>query len=71
MKGVFTDLQTLLLLGTIGLSLSGCSLPGQSQTFHLQDADMELGLGIHGEAGVKRIKVGLFTDLVSQIRVNH
>lgn len=25
--------------------------------FHLPDDELELGLGIHGEAGVKRIKV--------------
>ena len=45
------------ILGTIGLSLSGCSVPGQPNTFTLQDTEMELGLGIHGEAGVRRIKV--------------
>ena len=45
-------------LGTIGLSLGACILPGRtSASFDLGEDEMELGLGIHGEAGVKRIKV--------------
>lgn len=45
-------------LGTIGLSLGPCIVPGRSQpSFNLGDDEMELGLGVHGEAGVKRIKM--------------
>lgn len=45
-------------LGTIGLSLGPCIVPGRSKpSFELADDEMELGLGVHGEAGVKRIKV--------------
>ena len=45
-------------LGTIGLSLGPCILPGRTtSSFVLGDDEMELGLGVHGEAGVKRIKV--------------
>uniref|UniRef100_A0A8C3K191 Triokinase/FMN cyclase n=1 Tax=Calidris pygmaea TaxID=425635 RepID=A0A8C3K191_9CHAR len=44
-------------MGTLGLSLSPCSVPGSKPTFHLADDEMELGLGIHGEAGVRRMKV--------------
>ncbi|EOA94007.1 Dihydroxyacetone kinase, partial [Anas platyrhynchos] len=43
--------------GTLGLSLSPCSVPGSKPTFQLADDEMELGLGIHGEAGVRRMKV--------------
>ncbi|XP_046567393.1 LOW QUALITY PROTEIN: triokinase/FMN cyclase-like [Haliotis rubra] len=42
---------------TIGLCLSPCSVPGSGPSFHIQDDEMELGLGIHGEAGVKRTKL--------------
>ena len=42
-------------LATIGLCLSPCSLPGRGPSFLLGDDEMELGLGIHGEAGVKRL----------------
>lgn len=44
--------------GTIGLALAACSTPGSSgPLFSLQHDEMELGLGLHGEAGVKRVKV--------------
>ncbi|XP_035824805.1 triokinase/FMN cyclase isoform X2 [Aplysia californica] len=44
-------------MGTMGVSLSPCSVPGSGPNFTLQPDEMELGLGVHGEAGVKRIKV--------------
>ncbi|KAH9509125.1 hypothetical protein Btru_049123 [Bulinus truncatus] len=44
-------------MGTIGLSLSPCSVPGSGPSFSLQPDEMELGLGVHGEAGVRRMKV--------------
>ncbi|XP_063426265.1 triokinase/FMN cyclase-like isoform X2 [Mytilus trossulus] len=44
-------------MGTIGLSLSSCTIPGAGATFTLGADEIELGLGIHGEAGVKRTKL--------------
>ena len=45
-------------LGTIGLSLGPCVVPGRTKpSFELQDDEMELGLGMHGEAGVRRVKL--------------
>ncbi len=44
-------------MGTIGLCLAPCSLPGAKASFNLEEDEMELGLGIHGEAGVRRIKL--------------
>ncbi|NWT97720.1 TKFC cyclase, partial [Urocynchramus pylzowi] len=43
--------------GTLGLSLSPCSIPGSKPSFQLAEDEMELGLGIHGEAGVHRMKM--------------
>ncbi|GFN97061.1 bifunctional ATP-dependent dihydroxyacetone kinase/fad-amp lyase (cyclizing) [Plakobranchus ocellatus] len=51
-------------MGTIGLCLSPCSVPGSAPTFTLQYDEMELGLGVHGEAGVKRMKVQSAKDAV-------
>ena len=49
-------------LGTIGLSLGPCIVPGRTtSSFVLGDDEMELGLGVHGEAGVRRIKVSMTT----------
>ncbi|KHN82859.1 Bifunctional ATP-dependent dihydroxyacetone kinase/FAD-AMP lyase (cyclizing) [Toxocara canis] len=41
-------------IGTIGLSLSACSIPGKDLMFKLAVDEMELGLGIHGEPGCER-----------------
>ncbi|VDN08417.1 unnamed protein product [Thelazia callipaeda] len=40
--------------GTIGVSLSACSLPGRGPMFELENDRMEFGLGIHGEPGCER-----------------
>ncbi|NXM55587.1 TKFC cyclase, partial [Illadopsis cleaveri] len=45
------------VVGSLGLSLSPCSIPGSKPSFQLAADEMELGLGIHGEAGVHRMKV--------------
>lgn len=42
-------------LGTIGVSLQACSIPGKGLMFELGVNEMELGLGIHGEPGCERI----------------
>lgn len=57
-------------MGTIGLSLSPCSVPGSGPSFTLADDEMELGLGIHGEAGVKRMKILPAKEAVSEM-LNH
>ncbi|CAF0890222.1 unnamed protein product [Rotaria sp. Silwood1] len=44
-------------LRTIGLSASGIRAPGQQQSFDLMDDEMELGMGIHGETGVQKLKL--------------
>ncbi|AGK48906.1 MULTISPECIES: dihydroxyacetone kinase family protein [Burkholderia] len=42
-------------LGTMGVALDGCTIPGVEQSgFSLADDEIELGLGIHGEKGVRR-----------------
>jgi len=44
-----------LRLGSVGFALSGCSLPGRAEpTFELGPREMEFGMGIHGEPGVRR-----------------
>ncbi|XP_033096561.1 triokinase/FMN cyclase-like [Anneissia japonica] len=52
-------------MGTISVSLSPCSLPGSGPSFELGHNEMELGLGIHGEAGIKRIKLLSACDTVA------
>ncbi|KAM8882581.1 triokinase/FMN cyclase isoform 3-T3 [Synchiropus picturatus] len=57
-------------IGTLGVSLSPCSVPGCLPTFDLLPGDMELGLGIHGEPGVKRSKV-VSADEVVKTMIDH
>ncbi|XP_054580783.1 triokinase/FMN cyclase [Eptesicus fuscus] len=51
-------------MGTLGVSLSSCSVPGSRPTFELADDEVELGLGIHGEAGVRRMKMASADEIV-------
>ena len=44
-------------IATMSVSLSPCSIPGHKPAFQLAEDEMELGLGIHGEAGAQRTKV--------------
>jgi len=42
-------------LGTMGVALDGCTLPGaENAGFRLAHDEIELGMGIHGEKGVER-----------------
>ena len=57
-------------MSTIGVSLTGCSIPGSGSSFTLDQSEMELGLGAHGEAGVKRLKLQTADQTVT-IMINH
>ncbi|XP_029310771.1 triokinase/FMN cyclase isoform X2 [Cottoperca gobio] len=54
-------------IGTLGVSLSPCSVPGCLPSFDLPPGDMELGLGIHGEPGIKRSKVASADEVVKTV----
>ncbi|XP_053549514.1 triokinase/FMN cyclase [Bombina bombina] len=57
-------------IGTLGVSLSSCSVPGSGPTFHLAADELELGLGIHGEAGIRRDKM-MSSDKVVSVMIDH
>uniref|UniRef100_A0A3Q2TI25 Triokinase/FMN cyclase n=1 Tax=Fundulus heteroclitus TaxID=8078 RepID=A0A3Q2TI25_FUNHE len=57
-------------IGTLGVSLSPCSVPGCLPSFDLPPGAMELGLGIHGEPGIKRSKV-TSADEVVKTMIDH
>jgi ATP-dependent dihydroxyacetone kinase len=45
-------------VGTMGVALGACTVPAAGRPgFELADSEMELGLGIHGEQGVRRVRV--------------
>uniref|UniRef100_A0A1I7ZW64 Triokinase/FMN cyclase n=1 Tax=Steinernema glaseri TaxID=37863 RepID=A0A1I7ZW64_9BILA len=65
-------------LGTMGVSLYPCSLPGKPPMFDLPEEKMELGLGIHGEPGCERtlarsakeVVVSVMERLVNSSKLN-
>ena len=52
-------------VGTMGVALTPCTVPAAGAPgFELGAAEVELGLGIHGEAGMRRVPIGPARDLV-------
>jgi triose/dihydroxyacetone kinase / FAD-AMP lyase (cyclizing) len=55
-------------LGTMGVALTPCTVPAAGRPgFSLGEDEIELGLGIHGEAGVKRERIVAADTLVREI----
>ncbi len=56
------------LVASMGVALSPCTVPAAGQAnFSLGDAEMELGLGIHGEAGVQRVDMAPAREVVARL----
>ncbi|XP_050347304.1 triokinase/FMN cyclase-like [Nymphalis io] len=51
-------------MATLGVCLSACSLPGQPPLFDIAQDEMELGAGVHGEAGIEKLKMGSAKETV-------
>lgn len=62
--------STLSKVGTLGICLSPCSVPGSKPTFNLEMDELELGMGIHGEIGIERIKI-MSADEIIQKMIDH
>ncbi|MCF0227335.1 MAG: dihydroxyacetone kinase subunit DhaK, partial [Malacoplasma sp.] len=53
---------------TMGLGLSACTVPAAGKPgFELADDEIEMGLGIHGEPGVQKVKMKPVKDLVKDL----
>ncbi|KAL0276472.1 UNVERIFIED_CONTAM: hypothetical protein PYX00_004034 [Menopon gallinae] len=61
-KGVMESLKENL--ASFGLCVEPCSVPGSGLLFSLEPDEMELGVGVHGEGGVKRIKLKTANETV-------
>ncbi len=68
------------LVGSMGISLGACTVPAAGvPSFSLGENEMELGLGIHGEHGVRRIPLAkadhvvdtMISTLVAQMRLRN
>ena len=53
---------------TLGVALSPCILPEAGKpTFEINDDEIEIGMGIHGEPGIKKEKLKTANDLVDDL----
>lgn len=43
-------------LASLGISAASCNVPDEDPSFILQKGEFEFGVGLHGEAGISRIK---------------
>lgn len=51
-----------------GVAFSSCTLPGAEHSiFEIDGNDMEIGMGIHGEPGVKRVRMMSSRDLAKEL----
>lgn len=55
------------VLGTFGVSVYPCAMPGKPHMFELSENQMELGLGIHGEPGLERVNIQPAHQIVATI----
>ncbi|WP_347814888.1 dihydroxyacetone kinase subunit DhaK [Aureimonas sp. SK2] len=60
--------RAIAALGSMGVALSACTVPAAGKPgFELGEAEVELGLGIHGEAGVRREPLRPARDLAATL----
>lgn len=56
---------------TMGMSLSPCTIPANGKpNFTIEEDKMEVGMGIHGEPGIKRVDIMNSKDLAEEL-LNH
>jgi dihydroxyacetone kinase-like protein len=55
-------------VASMGIALGSCTPPEKgSPTFKLDDDEIELGIGIHGEPGIERIEMTSASDVASRL----
>jgi phosphoenolpyruvate---glycerone phosphotransferase subunit DhaK len=54
--------------GTMGVALSSCTVPAAGRpTFELADSEMEMGVGIHGEPGRRRVALATADAIAAEM----
>ncbi|MEW9672627.1 dihydroxyacetone kinase subunit DhaK [Ammoniphilus sp. 3BR4] len=60
--------KTVANLATMGVALSSCTIPASGKpTFTIEEDEMEIGMGIHGEPGIKRSKLKTSKEISEEI----
>jgi len=58
--------RVVAVTGSMGVALTSCTVPAAGKpTFTLADDEMEMGVGIHGEPGRRRVKLAT-TDAIAE-----
>ena len=53
---------------SMGMAISPCSLPATGEpSFTLEEDEMEVGIGIHGEPGIERKKISSADEIASEL----
>jgi phosphoenolpyruvate---glycerone phosphotransferase subunit DhaK len=53
---------------SMGVALTSCTVPAAGQpTFQIGADEMEMGVGIHGEPGRRRVKLGAASDIAAEL----
>ncbi|WP_330272889.1 dihydroxyacetone kinase subunit DhaK [Lentzea sp. NBC_00516] len=61
-------LRVIASVRSMGLALTSCTVPHVgSPSFELADDEMEIGIGIHGEPGRRRVPAGTASEMVSEL----
>ncbi len=60
-------------MATIGVAGSAATVPGVGLLFQIDASEVDIGLGVHGEAGMYRSKVGVleYVDILGDTKVLH
>ncbi len=60
--------KTIKQMKSIGIALNSCTVPAKgTPTFELGEDEIEFGVGIHGEPGIQRQKIGTADEMAKQM----
>ncbi|WP_102344950.1 dihydroxyacetone kinase subunit DhaK [Bacillus sp. Marseille-P3661] len=55
-------------IATMGVAISSCTIPSSGKpTFEIGEDEMEVGMGIHGEPGIRRAKLTTANEIVNEL----
>ncbi len=55
-------------VASMGFALTSCTVPANGKpTFELGEAEMEMGIGIHGEPGIERVAVASASEITAEL----
>ncbi|QKY69906.1 dihydroxyacetone kinase subunit DhaK [Lentibacillus sp. CBA3610] len=60
--------KTIQNVRSMGMALSPCTVPAAGEpSFQLDENEMEIGIGIHGESGIERKEIATANDIANEL----